>query len=291
MRYQSLIWIPIYWALAAGCGNAEHESRYRNSSQLSQSEFLSYSRSFDSSASTSEYYSAAQGKSGQSLKDALHQIISNGSVQLTYNEVWDALKIVDQDPNNPNNVIGFYTRASFGKNSGIWNREHVWAKSHGFPRSNMRAYTDIMHLRACETAVNSRRGNTNFADLPNDSGLEVDIAKGNYLDPEAGLWEPADSVKGDVARILFYMDARYQGDSPTEPDLIVVEDMPQGSKNGVDSEGNGYFGRLSDLLKWNKLDPVDDQERKRNEGVFEIQRNRNPFVDHPEYVDAIYGAQ
>lgn len=271
--------LPVMTVLITGCG----ESSGVRSTLLGANN------------SIGQYYAGAEGKRGEDLKQALNNIIK-GHVQLTYSEVWEALKMADEDPQNHDNVIGFYSKQSLPKSATVagegggngWNREHVWAKSHGFPKPNMPAYTDIHHLRACEADINSLRGDAVFADLKKQ-GQPVKNAAGNYVDTAREIWEPRDDIKGDIARIFFYMDTRYQGKTAQEPDLIIVEDLPAGTKNGVDADGNGYFGKYSDLIKWNKMDPVDDAERARNEKVFEIQNNRNPFIDHPEYADAIYG--
>ena len=94
--------------------------------------------------------------------------------------------------------------------------------------------------------------------------------------------EPADAVKGDIARILFYMDIRYEG-GEDEPNLAVTEVL-----NNVADVPN--IGKLSTLLDWHLQDPVDDFEMSRNEVIYGIQGNRNPFIDHPEYVSILWGS-
>ena len=97
---------------------------------------------------------------------------------------------------------------------------------------------------------------------------------------DSDSWEPRDSVKGDIARMLFYMAVRYEGDNG-EIDLELNEK--------VNNNKDPYMGKLSVLLKWNEQDPVDDLERKRNEVIFtKYQHNRNPFIDHPEWVNKIW---
>ncbi|MFP4959663.1 endonuclease I family protein [Bacillus subtilis] len=229
-------------------------------------------------ADTDTYYEGAEGKTGDSLKSTLHRIIS-GHTMLSYSEVWNALKETDEDPRNPNNVILLYTNESRSKNLnggnvGDWNREHVWAKSHGDFGTSKGPGTDIHHLRPADVQVNSTRGNMDF----DNGGTEYAKAPGNYYDGDS--WEPRDDVKGDVARMLFYMAVRYEGDDGY-PDLELN-----------DKTGNGsapYHGKQSVLLEWNKQDPVDDRERKRNEIIYEkYQHNRNPFIDHPEWADEIW---
>ena len=227
---------------------------------------------------TDGYYVAAYGKTGEALKTALHNIIDDHT-ELSYSNVWSALRETDEDPNNPNNVILLYTGRSQGKftnGSGVndWNREHVWAKSHGDFGTAMGPGTDLHHLRPTDVSVNSSRSNLDF----DNGGTQHSEAIGNYYDSDS--WEPRDSVKGDIARMLFYMTVRYEGDSG-EPDLEL--------NNLVNNGTDPYHGKLSVLLQWHKEDPVDHSERERNEIIYvDYQHNRNPFIDHPEWVSAIW---
>ncbi|WP_425590527.1 endonuclease [Fictibacillus enclensis] len=229
-------------------------------------------------ADTGSYYDSAQGKTGAALKSALHNIIDDHT-EISYDAVWDALRHTDEDPNNKNNVILLYTGRSQSKTTnggGVddWNREHVWAKSHGDFGTSMGPGTDLHHLRATDVSVNSSRGNLDF----DNSGTEHSEAKGNYSDSDS--WEPRDAVKGDVARMIFYMAVRYEGDSG-EPDLEM--------NNNVNNGSAPYIGKMSVLLQWNDQDPVDSMERHRNDVIYnDYQHNRNPFIDHPEYADVIW---
>lgn len=224
------------------------------------------------------YYDAAYGKTGEALKSALHNIIDDHT-EISYSNVWEALRETDEDPANPNNVILLYTGRSQGKftnGSGVndWNREHVWAKSHGDFGTAMGPGTDLHHLRPTDASVNSSRGNLDF----DDGGTQHSEALGNYYDSDS--WEPRDTVKGDVARMLFYMAVRYEGDSG-EVDLEL--------NNQVNNGSAPYHGKMSVLLEWHKEDPVDDNERRRNEIIYsDYQHNRNPFIDHPEWASAIW---
>ncbi|MCS0788858.1 endonuclease [Cytobacillus firmus] len=224
------------------------------------------------------YYDAANGKTGEALKTSLHTIIDDHT-EISYSNVWEALRETDEDPANPNNVILLYTGRSQGKftnGSGVndWNREHVWAKSHGDFGTAMGAGTDLHHLRPTDASVNSSRGNLDF----DDGGTQHSEAMGNYYDSDS--WEPRDAVKGDVARMLFYMAVRYEGDSG-EVDLEL--------NNLVNNGSAPYHGKMSVLLEWHKEDPVDDNERRRNEIIYsDYQHNRNPFIDHPEWASAIW---
>ncbi|WP_028866260.1 endonuclease [Psychromonas aquimarina] len=234
--------------------------------------------------SYSVYYSDAIGKSGSALKSSLNQIIK-GHTRFSYSKVWDGLNYADEDPNNSDNVILLYTgrseaktnRAGMSNSSDAWNREHVWAKSHGFPSSGQHGYTDFHHLRPADVSVNSSRGNKDFA----AGGSEISEAPGNYTDSNS--FEPRDEVKGDVARMVFYMDVRYQGnDSSGTPDLSIAD--------GTTSTGDPQLGDLCTLLSWHLQDPVSDWERRRNNRIFEWQKNRNPFIDNGAWASELYGA-
>ena len=226
-----------------------------------------------------DYYRTAAGKTGNTLKTELHNIIDHHT-ELSYSAVWEALKKTDEDPANANNVILLYTGRSQAKSTnggGVddWNREHVWAKSHGDFGTAMGPGTDLHHLRPTDVSVNGTRGNLDF----DNGGTGHSEALGNYFDSDS--WEPRDEVKGDVARMLFYMAVRYEGDVSDEPDLEL--------NNAVNNGTAPYHGKLSVLLQWNAQDPVDDRERRRNDIIYsDYQHNRNPFIDHPEWVNEIW---
>ncbi|WP_406054473.1 endonuclease [Streptomyces sp. NBC_01077] len=223
------------------------------------------------------YYDGAIGKTGAELKNALHRIISE-QTKLSYDDVWDALKATDEDPENPDNVVLLYSGRSQAKDTNggganDWNREHVWAKSHGDFGTATGPGTDIHHLRPEDVTVNSTRGNLDF----DKGGDAVDEAPGSRSDGDS--FEPRDAVKGDVARMILYMAVRYDG-SDGFPDLEPNDEVDNGSAPAM--------GRLSVLKQWNDQDPPDTFEKSRNDRIFTIQKNRNPFVDHPEWVAEIW---
>jgi endonuclease I len=224
------------------------------------------------------YYKNAIGKTGTSLKSSLHTIITP-QTKLSYAAVWDALKVTDQDPNNSNNVILLYggtsrSKSLNGGDVGDWNREHVWAQSHGNFGTSAGPGTDLHHLRPEDVQVNSTRGNKDF----DTGGSAVSGAPGSYTDSNS--FEPRNAVKGDVARMILYMAVRYEGD----------DSWPNLEPN--DSTSNGsvpYHGRLSVLKAWNEQDPPSAFEERRNQLIYDnYQHNRNPFIDHPEWVEAIW---
>jgi endonuclease I len=225
------------------------------------------------------YYAPAIGKSGTALRTSLNQIIRTNT-KLTYDQVWEALKLTDQDPNNTNNVILLYSGTSRAKslnggNPDDWNREHVWAKSHGDFGTATGPGTDIHHLRPTDVTVNSDRGNKDF-DLGGTQSVE---APGNYTDADS--WEPRNADKGDVARMIFYMAIRYEGG-----DGFANLEVNDSVSNGT----NPYIGKLSVLRQWNIQDPPSTFEKRRNQVIYDTyQHNRNPFIDHPEWVASIWG--
>ncbi|MEV4132909.1 endonuclease [Dactylosporangium sp. NPDC049742] len=226
------------------------------------------------------YYAAAAGKTGTALRNALHGIIKT-QTKLTYDQVWDALKDTDQDPNNSANVILIYSgrsqsKSTNGGGANDWNREHVWAKSHGDFGTATGPGTDVHHLRPEDVSVNSARGNKDF-DL---GGSAVSEAPGCLTDSDS--FEPRAAVKGDVARMIMYMAIRYEGDDGW-PNLEINNSTANGSAP--------YIGKLSVLLQWNQQDPPDAFERRRNDRIYATwQHNRNPFIDHPEWAAAIWGS-
>ena len=231
------------------------------------------------------YYQSATGLVRAELKAALHQIIDD-HVQFPYTsgstDTWNILRDSDQDPNNPENVVLIYNGASVNGaqeyNGGNgWNREHVWPQSLGGFNTSTGPGSDCHNLRACHEWVNSTRSNLEF----DDGGSPVTGEGLTNTFKDSNSFEPNPVFKGDVARIIFYMAVRYEGGG-SEPDLE-IDDFTNG--------GTYSFGKLSTLLLWHALDPVDEFERRRNSRIASYQQNRNPFIDHPEYAEAIWGAQ
>lgn len=226
------------------------------------------------------YYNGTENLSGEDLKSALHEIIK-GHVDFSYNRVRDIINYSDADPDNPDNVILFYTQES--RNSGQYgtggdniNREHVWAKSHGYFENIRSMNADAQNLRPADASVNEDRGNKNFDDVQPNGTRHPEATECWYT---SNAWEPGPLTKGQVARILFYMATRYESENG-EIDLELVDQL------------NNFpmpkFGKLSTLLKWNNEYPPSDFERQRNERIFEIQQNRNPFVDNPDFANLIW---
>ncbi|NOJ71318.1 endonuclease I family protein [Paenibacillus alvei] len=232
------------------------------------------------------YYKNAIGKTGEDLKEALHQIIKNQTV-LEYDDAWEALGDTDEDPNNSNNVLLLYagrseSKANHGSNSGQWNREHVWAQHHGNFGRTRGIGSDLHNLKPEDVIVNRDRGHLDFDKTETQKSGENKYPNAPDTFKDGDSWEPRDEVKGDIARIFLYMDTRYgAGD---QMDLKVVN-------RTTEHDGTApVHGKLATLLKWHNEDPVDAFEMRRNNVIYEkYQHNRNPFIDHPEWVASIWG--
>jgi len=158
-----------------------------------------------------------------------------------------------------------------------WTREHVWPQSLGGFNTSAGPGTDCHNLKPCDGTINSDRSNLEF-----DNGGTPYTFQGLTLTyKDSNSFEANPAFKGDLARIIFYMAVRYEGDAG-EPDLE-MDDFTNG--------GTYTFGKRSTLLLWHALDPVDEFERRRNSRIAAYQGNRNPFIDHPEYAQAIWGTE
>lgn len=235
--------------------------------------FLSFSQSVG-------YYNGTDGKTGTELKTALNNIIRN-HVDYSYYFAKEIINYSDADPENENNVILFYTQESrsssnYGSGGDYINREHVWAKSHGDFSGIRPMDSDALNLRPTDASVNEDRSNKDF-DVVQPGGHQHSEAINCWYSDST--WEPGPQTKGQVARILFYMATRYEG-VDDEMDLEVV------SKNNTYPKPE--HGNLATLLEWNRQYPPSEMERRRNERIFQIQQNRNPFVDNPEFANYIW---
>ena len=222
---------------------------------------------------------------GVALKLELADLITDTHTnQLSYSQVWDALKITDQNPDNSSQVILVYgwpnttsgqkarTRNKNwnGGSNGDWNREHVYAKSMGNPNLGTSGPgADAHHLRPSDVQWNGARGSMKFADGNGNSGNV------------GGYWYPGDEWKGDVARMVMYMYVRYG-----------TQCLPASA--GVGSTAGTPDGMIDLFLQWNAEDPVSELEVQRNEYLGNAnnsygQGNRNPFIDNPYLATKIWG--
>lgn len=208
-----------------------------------------------------EYYSSIGSElSGTALIDALNILLNTNFTGYSYSAANEFLAETDADPNNPDNVITVYSRTSVdGEWDGgvTWNKEHVWPQSllDEDAGNSINSASDLHNLKPAVPSENSTRGNKYYDNITSND-----------------TYEPHDDVKGDVARILFYMMVMYD-------ELNLVDQAP----------GTHEMGLLSVLIQWHEMDPVDDFELHRNNVIYDYQGNRNPFIDNPEWVDLIWG--
>lgn len=275
--------------------NFENDVITANTTLYAKWEEIVTKTSYNNISKNDPYYGSAYALEDQKLKAELHNIVeATHTNKLTYGQVWDALKKADKGEGD--NVVCIYTGVlhAFSKQdkgsagADLWNREHVWPNSKGFKNQSHYAYCDIHHLYASNKNINAIRANKDFADF---DLLRVSAAanKDNYGNQWNGtFFEPRDEVKGDIARALFYMVVRYDGDVclNCNLDLELVEGSSTQCSNSYDQKGR--LGDIKSLIKWHYEDPVSEAEIARNEIVFGIQGNRNPFIDHPEIVAALY---
>jgi endonuclease I len=224
------------------------------------------------------YYNNAVG-AGATLRMNLHNIITAGFTGISYGDARYILDDLDQDPNNAANVLLVYNRASVSEvwNPSVsWNREHLWPQSKlGVNVDNpyIGPGSDLFELRPCNPGINSSRSNDAYG---------ATTSTGPYQN-SSGFFYAGDADKGDVARAIFYMATRYYNGSgvPSTNNLSIVSGY---------SIATYQMGDLQALLKWHYTDGADNFERRRNDLIFDnYQHNRNPFIDHPEYVWAVFG--
>lgn len=214
-----------------------------------------------------------------------------------------------------NRDVDNLTKAWGNHNQDEWgiNREHIWAKSNGFETLESTtggARGDPMHLWAGNGNANREHSNDYFGYVDTsksykDMGSTYSNQTGNrtgisLTNGASKVFEPQDTDKGDIARAVFYMVARYNDLAGTEavidgnePNLELV-DSGSAPSSGYQSTKTltGKMGLISDLLEWNELDPVDEYEIHRNNLLFNnFTNNRNPFIDFPQWANYIWGSE
>ena len=215
---------------------------------------------------------------------------------------------VDRSQENPKTA---WTAHNPRSNSACIEREHIWPKSHGFDADEVPgARGDPIHLWAADGGANGLHsnyfyGNVDLTKTYKNARDDYSWDGNNYLgfsktvpDSNQKVFEPQDCDKGDIARSVFYMVARYNnvaGDDTAidsaNPNLFLGDDVSKSEETGTSTATTPYsLGVLSDLLEWNKLDPVDEYEIHRNNLIHRnFTNNRNPFIDFPNWADIIWG--
>jgi endonuclease I len=187
-------------------------------------------------------------------------------LSVNYGDARQILPISDRDPNNANNVILVYRQTSvtgLWDGGTTWNREHVWPQSlMGVDTTNTSRHkgADLHNLKPANPSENSSRGNKYFAETTTTT---------SYAPPAV--------VRGDIARIMFYMVTMY-------PELSLI-DITSGSPATL------QMAQFSLFVKWHLEDPVDTFESNRNNVLYQYQGNRNPFIDREELVCRMFRQQ
>lgn len=245
------------------------------------------------------YYDPATGKSGNELRSALYDVIK-GHTDLTYSGLWNLYKTSDtirlanstyiwdmysMDQNGQ--AAYYYTPGSdqcgnYKAEGECYNREHSVPKSWFDDASPM--ISDAFHIVPTDGYVNGRRGNNPFGEVgtvnwTSTNGSKLGTAR-NGLGYSGTVFEPVDAYKGDFARGYFYMATRYM-------------DRCGNWTGDMFGSETGQFGfrkwAIEMLLQWHRNDPVNRKEINRNDEIYNQQHNRNPFVDHPELAEHIWG--
>lgn len=239
------------------------------------------------------YYDSAQGLEGDTLRLALHNIIDNHQVQ-SYSSLFTLFETTDVKPDGtvwdmysdipggtPPYVYNYDGSDQCGNYSGegdCFNREHSWPQS--WFNSNSPMKTDLFHVYPTDGYVNGQRGSFPYGEVGTAAWTSLNGSKrGTSASPgySGVVFEPIDEYKGDLARTYFYMCTRY-----------FTEDAGWDSNDMVD--GADLLPWAVDLLlSWHSEDPVSEKELNRNDAVYQIQQNRNPFIDHPDWVYCIWG--
>ena len=240
------------------------------------------------------YYDSATG-SGYTLKTQLYNIIDGHTVR-TYTNLWTDMQYTDKRADGyvwdmySNCDFTFVTDQDDGSATSTecdyYNREHSFPKSwfaEGYPM-----YTDLFHLYPTDKVVNGKRSNFPFGEVGSAFWTSVNGSKlgtCDYPGYSGTVFEPIDEYKGDFARTYFYMATRYEN---------IIAGWESNSSNGdavLDGTSDQVYEEwyLNMMTEWHNNDPVSQKELNRNDSVYTIQSNRNPFIDHPEYVAEIWG--
>jgi len=252
-----------------------------------------------------DYYDLTDGKSGYILKTALHNIIKNHTVK-GYSALWtfyeshsldnyyekdgSILDIYSENPSGSENYV--YQKVTnqcgnYSSEGGCYNREHSFPKS-WFGGKIEPMNSDVHHIFATDGFVNSKRSGYPYGEVASASFTSTNNSKLGSATASLGytgiVFEPIDEFKGDLARAHLYMATRYED---------VIATWTNNSVYGaaiLNATSEQVFKPwvITMLLRWHKNDPVSQKEIDRNEAGYVHQGNRNPFVDHPEFVDQIW---
>jgi endonuclease I len=246
------------------------------------------------------YYDGTAGLSGAALKTKLSQIITNGHQTKSYDNLYNGYPSTDSDNyyEKDGSVLDIYSENPSGKDPYVYqhgskqcgsykvegdcyNREHVFPQ--GYFNSASPMVSDIHHIVPTDGKVNGNRSNFPFGKVGTANFVSANGSKrGTSASPNYSgtVFEPIDEFKGDVARMILYFATRYESKLSTfsDNDILTNTAFP-----GVEA------WELAVLKEWHTNDPVSQREIDRNNAAYTYQGNRNPFIDHPEYVALIWG--
>ena len=231
------------------------------------------------------YYYKTSGKKGDALIDALNEICSNGKF-LKYGKgegyTWEGFHHTDR--NEDGSMIDMYSsivryQTDFNSVEGM-HIEHALPKSWWGALENY-AFRDLHNLFPADANTNITKNNLPLGEVIKasfDNGVSK-IGTTTLYDGKVKCFEPADEYKGDFARAYLYVSTIYN-------EFANLWNSPMMNNNSYPVWNDEA---LDLLLKWHREDPVSDKEIKRQEAIYEIQHNRNPFIDYPEMVEHIWG--
>jgi endonuclease I len=252
------------------------------------------------------YYDAISNQTGYALKTALHNLIKNHTAQ-GYSALWTFYQnysldmyyendgsILDIYSENPSGADSYsYTKVtdqcgSYQGEGGCYNREHAFPRS-WFGGAVEPMNSDVHFIFATDGYVNAKRSSYPYGEVGSATFTSTNGSKLGTATVALGyngiVFEPIDEFKGDIARAYFYIATRYE-------DVISSWQKNSSYSDAVlDGTSDHVFEQwqLEMLLRWHANDPVSQKEIERNNNAFIHQGNRNPFIDHPEYVEAIWG--
>jgi len=253
------------------------------------------------------YYDTITTQTGYALKTALYNLINNQTPQ-GYGALWTFYQNYSLDTyyENDGSILDIYSEKPTGTDSynytkvtdqcgtykgegGCYNREHSFPRS-WFGGANEPMNSDVHFIFATDGYVNSKRSSFPYGEVAsatftssNGSKLGSAITTLGY---NGTVFEPIDEFKGDLARAYFYVATRYENVIGSWQNNTTYSDAVLDGTSGHVFEQ----WQLDMLLRWSANDPVSQKEIDRNNNAFTHQGNRNPFIDHPEYIDAIWGA-
>ena len=247
------------------------------------------------------YYQQADGKKGAALKTALCGIIYNrdegGDLNTAYKALWthfqttdrrDDATVWDMYSNKRKMTFGVDQAGNYKSEGDVYNREHAFPNS-WFGGKVMPMYTDLFHLYPTDGYVNNKRANFPFGETKGESYQSANgfskLGKCTFKGYDGTVFEPNDEYKGDFARTYFYMVTCYE---EKLADWYVNNPESQPTISATAYPGLSQW-QLEMLMKWAANDPVSEKEVNRNNAVYAIQQNRNPFIDYPELERYIWG--